>query len=72
MEILGVINKPYPELELQSSVKERMPYFKRKQNLTTPGSVQKIPCGCPATLFDRNGSQLATRADIPGTKWALA
>lgn len=72
MEILGVINKPYPESELQSSVKERMPYFKRKQNLTTPRGVQKIPRGCPATPLDRNRSQLASRADIPETKWALA
>lgn len=72
MEILGVINKPYPEPKLQSSVKERTPYFKRKQNLTTPRRVQKILCDCPTTLLDRNRFQLATRADIPGTKWALA
>jgi hypothetical protein len=72
MEIHSVINKPYPELKLQSSVKERMPYFKRKQSLTTPRSVQKMPCGCPTNPLDRNGSHLATKADIPETKWALA
>lgn len=47
MEILGVINKPYPEPELQSSVKERMPYFKRKQNPTTPEcseNTARLPC----------------------------
>jgi hypothetical protein len=49
-----------------------MPYFKRKQSLTTPRSVQKMPCGCPTNPLDRNGSHLATKADIPETKWALA
>lgn len=67
-----VINKPYPEPELQSRVKERTPYLKRKQNLTTPRSMQKISWGCPTTPLDRNRSQMATRAGIPGSKWALA
>lgn len=70
--MLANVNKPYPESKLRSSVKERMPYFKRKQNLTTPKSIQKIAYGCPTNPLDTNRSWLSTRAGIPRTKWALA
>lgn len=71
MGALGDADKPYPELRLHSGIKERMPSFKSKQSRPTPRGYSDSPTWQPHHPLDRRGSLLASRADIPWTKWAL-